>query len=61
MNMVRSFPELTHSFQDRLSKEKVMIVTVDGGPDKSLRYSNTINFATGNFADHDLEAFFCSL
>lgn len=58
MNMVRSLPELTHSFQDRLSKEKVMIVTADGGPEKSLRYSNTINCTTGNFADPDLDAFF---
>ena len=59
MNMVRSLPELTHSFQDRLLKEKVMIVTADGGPEKSLRYSNTINCTTGNFADPDLDAFFC--
>ena len=35
MNTVRSSPEFTYNFQDKSSKEKkVIIVTVDGGPDK---------------------------
>ena len=38
----RSLPEFTESFQNQHSREKkVMIVTVDGGPDENPRYSNT--------------------
>ena len=36
MNRARSLPEFTESFQNQQSKEKkVMIVTVDGGPDEN--------------------------
>eukprot|EP00794_Sanderia_malayensis_P004092 gene4092-4646_t len=36
MNRARSLPEFTESFQNRQSQEKkVMIVTVDGGPDEN--------------------------
>ena len=46
MNKVRSLPEFTNSLQDKSSKEKkVMVVTVDEGPGKNPRYTNTINCA----------------
>ena len=39
MNRARYLPEFTKSFQNQQSKEKkVMIVTVDGGPDENPRY-----------------------
>ena len=58
MNRVRSLPDFTGSFQDKSSKEqKVMIVTVDGGPDEISRYTNTINCLTDYFNEHDLDAY----
>ena len=59
MNKARSLPEFTESFQNQQSKEKkVMIVTVDGGPDENPRYSNTISCAIEYFCEHDLDAYF---
>ena len=59
MNRARSLPEFTKSFQNQQSKEKkVMIVTVDGGPDENPRYSNTISCAIEYFCEHDLDAYF---
>ena len=50
MSRARSLPEFTESFQNQHSREKkVMIVTVDGGPDENPRYSNTINCAIEYF------------
>ena len=52
MNRARSLPEFTESFQNQQSKEKkVMIVTVDGGPDENPRYSNTISCALEYFCE----------
>ena len=43
MNKVRFLPKFTNSFQDKSFKEKkVMIVTVNGGPDGNPRYTNII-------------------
>ena len=51
--------EITDSFQDKSSKEqKVMNITVDGGLDKNLRYTNTINCAIDCFNENDLDAYF---
>ena len=36
----------------------MMIVTVDGSPEKNSRYTNTINCATVNFNKRDLDAYF---
>ena len=59
MNRARSLPEFTESFQNRQSQEKkVMIVTVDGGPDENPRYSNNISCAIEYFCEHDLDAYF---
>ena len=59
MNRARSLSEFTESFQNQHSREKkVMIVTVDGGPDENRRYSNTINFAIEYFCEHNLDAYF---
>ena len=59
MNRARSLPEVTESFQNQHSREKkVVIVTVDGGPDKKPRYSSTINCAIEYFCEHNLDALF---
>ena len=59
MNRTRSLPEFTEIFQNQHSREKkVMIVTVDGGPDENPRYSNTINCAIEYFCEHNLDAYF---
>ena len=58
MNRSRSLPEFTESFQNQQSKEKkVMIVTVDRGPDQNPRYSNTISCAIEYFCEHGLDAY----
>ena len=56
-NMVRvcSLPEFAINFQtDRHKEKKVMIVTVDGGPDENLRYEKTINFWIKYFLENGL-------
>ena len=59
MNRARSLPEFTESFQNQQSLEKrVMIVTVDGGPDENPRYSKNISCAIEYFCEHDLDAYF---
>ena len=59
MNRVRSLPEFASSFQtDKQEEKKVMIVTVDGGPDENPRYEKTINCSIKYFVEHDLDAFF---
>ena len=59
MNRARSLPEFTESFQNRQSQEKkMMIVTVDGGPDENPRYSNNISCTIEYFCEHDLDAYF---
>ena len=59
MNKARCLPKFTESFQNQQSREKkVMIVTVDGGPDKNPRYSNTINCPIEYFCEHNLDAYF---
>ena len=57
MNRVRTLREFTDSVQDKSSKEKkMMIVTVDGDPDRNPRYINTINCAIDYFNEHYLDA-----
>ena len=47
------------SFQtDRHEEKKVMIFTVDGGPDENPRYEKTINCSIKYFVENDLDAFF---
>ena len=56
---VRSLPEFATSFQtDRYEEKKVMIVTVDGGPDEKPRYEKTINCLIKYFVENGLDAFF---
>ena len=59
MMRVRSLPEFATSFQtDRHEEKKVMIVTVDGGPDENPRYEKTINCSIKCFVENGLDAFF---
>ena len=59
MTRVRSLPEFSSSFQtDRDEEKKVMIVTVDGGPDENPRYQNTIKCSIEYFVENDLDALF---
>ena len=59
MMRVRSLPEFATSFQtDRHKEKKVMIVTVDGGPDENPRYGKTINCSIKYFVENGLDAFF---
>ena len=52
MKRIRSLPEFSTSFQnDRGEDKKVMIITVDGGPDENLQYENTIHCAIDYFVD----------
>ena len=56
---VCSLPEFATSFQtDRHEEKKVMIVTIDGGPDENLRYEKTINCSIKYFVENGLDAFF---
>ena len=59
MMTVRSLPEFATSFQtDRTEEKKVMIVTVDGGPDGNSRYEKTINCLIKYFVENGLDDFF---
>ena len=59
MMRVHSLPEFATSFQtDRHEVKKVMIVTVDGGPDENPRYEKTINCSIKYFVENSLDAFF---
>ena len=59
MMRVRSLPEFATSCQtDRHEEKKVMIVTVDGGPDENPRYEKTINCSIKYFVENGLDAFF---
>ena len=59
MMRVQSLPEFATSFQtDRHEEKKVMIVTVDGGPDENPRYEKTINCSIKYFVKNGLDAFF---
>ena len=56
---VRSLPEFSTSFQtDRHEEKKVMIVTVERGPDESPRNEKTINCSIKYFVENGLNAFF---
>ena len=59
MRRIRSPPEFRSSFQnDRQQEKKVMIISVDGGPDENPRYESTIKSALGYFIESDLDALF---
>ena len=58
MKRIRSLPEFAESFKLDETKKKVMIVTVDGGPDENPRYQKTISSAIKYFEEHDLDALF---
>ena len=59
MKRIRSLSEFSTSFKDdRNDDKKVMIVTLDGGPDENPRYENTINCAIEYFEEYDLDALF---
>ena len=46
------------SFKNNGEAKPVMIVTVDGGPDKNSRHRKTIECAIDYFLSQDLDAFF---
>ena len=59
MNRAQSLPEFTEIFQNGKSQDKkLMIVTVDGGPNENPRYSNNICCAIEYFFKNDLDAYF---
>ena len=59
MRRLCSLPEFTKSFQtDRHKDKKVMIVTVDKGPDENPRNEKTINCSIKCFVGNGLDAFF---
>ena len=58
MNMIRSLPEFAESFNFDETEKKVMIVTVDGGPDENPRYQKTIASAIEYFEEYQLDALF---
>ena len=59
MMRVHSLPEFATSFQtDRHEEKKVMIFTVDGGPDENPRHEKTINCSIKYFVGNGLDAFF---
>ena len=49
MKRIRSLPEFAESFNFDETEKKVMIVTVDGGPDENPRYQKTIASAIEYF------------
>ena len=53
MKRIRSLPEFAESFKFDETEKKIMIVTVDGGPDENPRYQKTICFE-----DYQLDALF---
>ena len=56
---VRFLLEFATSFQtDRHEEKKVMIVTVDGGPDENPRYEKNINCSIKYFVENGLDVFF---
>ena len=59
MMRLRSLPEFATRFQtDRHEEKKVMIVTVDGGPDENPIYEKTINCSIKYFVENGLDVFF---
>ena len=61
MMRVRSLPEFATSFQtDKHEEKKVMIVTVDGGPDENPKYEKTRNCLIKYYVENGLDAFFLS-
>ena len=59
MMRVRSLPAFATSFQTgRHEEKKIIIVTVDGGPDENPRYEKTINCSIKYFVENGLDAFF---
>ena len=48
-----TLPEFSSSFENEQQQEKkVMVVTVDGGPDENPWYTNTIKCAIEYFVEH---------
>ena len=58
MKRIRSLPEFAESFKFDETEKKVMIVTVDGGPDENPRYQKTIASAIEYFEEYQLDALF---
>ena len=59
MKHIRSLDIFNESFNNDAGESKpVMIVTVDGGPDKNQRYTKTIKCGTNCFITQGLDAFF---
>ena len=58
MKMIRLLPEFAESFNFDETEKKVMIVTVDGGPDENPRYQQTIASAIEYFEEYQLDALF---
>ena len=55
---ILSLPEFATSFQtDKHEEKKVMIVTVDGGPDENPRYEKIRNCLIKYFVENGLDAF----
>ena len=56
---MHSLPEFATSFQtDRHKEKKVMILSVDGGPDENQRYEKTLACSIICFFENGLDAFF---
>ena len=58
MKGIQSLDIFDGSFKNNGEAKPVMIVTVDGGPGKNLRYTKTIEYAINYFLSQDLDAFF---
>ena len=59
MKRIRSLDIFNESFNnDARESKRVMIVTVDGGPDKNPRYTKTIECVINCFITQSLDAFF---
>ena len=58
MKRIRSFDIFDGSFKNNGEAKPVMIVTVDGGPDKNSRHRKTVECAIDYFLSQDLDAFF---
>ena len=58
MKRIRSLPEFAESFKFDETEKKVMIVTVDGGPDENPCYQKTMASAIEYFEEYQLDALF---
>lgn len=53
---IRFLSEFGNNFQSEREYRKVVIATIDGGPDENPCYTNTFNCATRYFLEQDFDA-----